>query len=62
MPHYDTTKAALHIKNYAVNEDGDIMKPDIALDYVVDGVASKEETATQLGDFFLYIGAKDSTA
>ena len=56
MPHYDTTKASLHIKNYAVNEDGDIMKPDIALDYVVDGEESKEETATQLGDFFLYIG------
>lgn len=58
MPHYDTTKAAFHIKNYAVNEGGDIMTPDIELEYSkeVGANQTEEQTATQLGDFFLYVG------
>lgn len=58
MPDYDKVKASLHIRNYAVNESGDIMTPDIALDYAADVADSQTNdlTATQLGDFFLYLG------
>lgn len=55
MPNYEQTKAAIHVKNYAVNEDGDKMKPDIVLDYDVEN-DTDTETGTQLGDFYVYLG------
>lgn len=57
MPNHDKIKADLHIINYAVNKNSDIMTPDIAVDYTGESAtADNDTTATQLGDFFLYLG------
>lgn len=58
MPNYDKVKASLHVRNYAVNESGDIMTPDVEIDFdeKVANSDDEKETATQLGDFFLYLG------
>ena len=58
MPDYDKVKAALHVRNFAVNTAGDAMEPEVAVRYArdVDDTRGEGKTATMLGDFFLYLG------
>ena len=58
MPDYDKVKAALHVRNLAVNTTGDTMEPEVAVRYArdVDDTRGEGKTATMLGDFFLYLG------
>lgn len=58
MTDYDKVKAALHVRNFAVNIAGDVMAPEVAVRYAkdVDDTNGEGATASMLGDFFLYLG------
>lgn len=63
MPNYSKVSALLHIKNYAINEPSDVMRPDVSVVYDLDNRGTNgtdgdqpDGTGTMLGDFFICLG------
>lgn len=56
MKNYNQVQAGIHVQNMAVNMAAEDMIPDVAIKYLQD--KNIEETATILGDCYIYLGKK----
>lgn len=54
MADYKGANAMIHVENFAVNKRDDEMKPDARVAY--SSRTREAETATMLGDFYIYLG------